>query len=147
MSSSNSAVERVFSQLSTLLSDRRLSMSHATMEDCIVIAGNSNVWSAEEKDEILKSSVSKYMSKRRVKRLSSAPAAKAQPQSIAIESEDSEEDGSEDESDASSYSEEQPPTVAVETESEEDSSASGLDSDEELPAFITYETGDDESRS
>ena len=49
ISSSNSSVERVFNVLTTLLTDRRLSMSRETMEDCMLIAGNSSVWTECER--------------------------------------------------------------------------------------------------
>ena len=50
---SNSAVERKFSFLTTLLNDRRLSMRNDSMEDCFLIAGNNSNWSEQEKEEIL----------------------------------------------------------------------------------------------
>jgi hypothetical protein len=46
---SNSAVERAFSLLTLLLSDRRLSMKHSTMTDLMLIKGNDNCWSAKER--------------------------------------------------------------------------------------------------
>ena len=76
ISSSNSSVERVFNALTTLLTDRRLSMSHETMEDCMLIAGNSSVWTECEKEEILEVAVEKYMRvKRRITKID-APAPK-----------------------------------------------------------------------
>ena len=48
ISASNSAVEKVFSTLTTLLTDCRLTMKHATMEDCLIIAGNSTIWTERE---------------------------------------------------------------------------------------------------
>ena len=70
ISASNSTVQKVFSTLITLLLDRRLTMRHSTMEDCLVIAGNSSVWSKRENDEILDEAVKKYVKKRRVKKVS-----------------------------------------------------------------------------
>ena len=55
LSSSNSPAERTFNLLTTVISDRRLSMSHETMEGCMIIAGNSKAWTEQEKKEILKS--------------------------------------------------------------------------------------------
>ena len=65
MSSSNSSVERSFSVLTTILTDRRLSMNHDTMEECILIAGNDSIWSNQEREEILLSAVRKYRVLRR----------------------------------------------------------------------------------
>ena len=45
---SNSAIERIFNLLTTLLNDRQLSMRHDTMEDCLLIAGNNSSWSDEK---------------------------------------------------------------------------------------------------
>ena len=64
-SSSNSAVERVFCTLTTILSDRRLSMSHSTMEDCVMIKGNSRNWNDDETEEILRKATDKYLETRR----------------------------------------------------------------------------------
>ena len=75
ISASNSIVEKVFSTLTTLLLDRHLTMKYSTMEDCLVIAGNSSVWSEREKDEILDGAVKKYLKKRRVKTVSHHQAA------------------------------------------------------------------------
>ena len=68
ISASNSTQEKVFSTLTILLSDCRLTMKHSTMEDCLVVAGNSSVWSEREKDEILDGAVKEYLKKRRVKK-------------------------------------------------------------------------------
>ena len=62
---SNSAVERTFSLLATLLNDRWLSIQHDTMEDCLLIAANSSNWSEQEKEEILNKAVEKYLQKKR----------------------------------------------------------------------------------
>ena len=59
MSSSNSSIERSFSVLTTILTDRRLSMNHDTMEECILITGTDSIWSNQEREEILLSSVHK----------------------------------------------------------------------------------------
>ena len=63
ISASNSTVEKVFSTLAALLLDRHLTMNHSAMEDCLVIAGNSSVWSEREKDGILDGTVKKYLKK------------------------------------------------------------------------------------
>ena len=63
ISASNSTVEKVFSTLTTLLSDHHLTMKHSTMEDCLAITGNSSVWSEREKDGILNGTIKKYLKK------------------------------------------------------------------------------------
>ena len=63
ISASNSTEEKVFSTLTTLLSDCYLTTKHSTMEDRLVIAGNSSVWSEREKDEILDGAVKEYLKK------------------------------------------------------------------------------------
>ena len=62
---SSSNVERGFSKLTTLLTDKRLSMGHNSMENCLIIAANMNSFSLEEKNEILKSATNSYLQKRR----------------------------------------------------------------------------------
>ena len=65
ISASNSTVEKVFSTLTTLLSDHHLTMKCSTMEDCLAVAGNSSVWSESEKGEILDGAVKKYLKKKK----------------------------------------------------------------------------------
>ena len=67
ISASNSTVEKVFSTLTTLLSDHHLTMKCSTMEDCLAVAGNSSVWSESEKGEILDGAVKKYLKKKNQK--------------------------------------------------------------------------------
>ena len=69
VSGSNSAVERAFSILSLILSDRRLSMNHDLMEHIMLISGNKNNWNKAEKDQIIDRAVEIYLSKRRTKQL------------------------------------------------------------------------------
>ena len=100
ISASNSAVERVFSILTTVLSDRRLTMRHETMEDCVIIAANSRLWTEKEKDEILNGAVERYMKKRRLTKLAEEP---RQHETVELQS-DSDESSSDDESgDESDY--------------------------------------------
>ena len=54
-------VERAFNILRTILSDRRLSMSHKTMENCMLIAGSERNWSKEEKEQLIIRAVDLYM--------------------------------------------------------------------------------------
>ena len=44
ISGSNSSVERMFSVVTNVLSDKRLSMSHSTLNDSLVIYGNDGLW-------------------------------------------------------------------------------------------------------
>ena len=69
---SNSAVERAFSVLTLLLNDRRLCMTHETMENLMIVKGNDKVWTEKEKKDILARSVDIYLEKRRKTKLSSA---------------------------------------------------------------------------
>ena len=61
--SSNSATEKVFNTLTTLLSNRRLRLNHETVEDFLLTVGNKNTWTESNKDEILYSAVLKYFKK------------------------------------------------------------------------------------
>ena len=96
MSGSNSTVERAFSTLRLLLSDRRLSMKHTRMEQLLVIRGNDKNWSQEEREAILVRSVDIYLEKRRKKILTAASEPQAKRQKTA-EQDSSNEDLSESE--------------------------------------------------
>ena len=48
-----------------LVTDKRLSMGHNSIENCLIIAANMNSFSLEEKKEILKSVTNSYLQKRR----------------------------------------------------------------------------------
>ena len=69
ISGSNSTVERTFSVLTNILSDKCLSMRHSTLDDSLVVYGNDGLWSAKEKEEIIDRAVQIYLktSKRRKK--------------------------------------------------------------------------------
>ena len=54
MSGSNSTVERAFSVLSSILSDRRLSLAHKVMNNIMLIKANDKNWSQDERAEIRK---------------------------------------------------------------------------------------------
>ena len=69
ISGSNSQVERTFSTVTNILSDKRLSMNHNTLEDCLVILGNDSLWTKHEKGEIMQASRELYMNKRRKKQI------------------------------------------------------------------------------
>ena len=62
---SNSTVECGFSILTSMLSDRRLSLNHNTMEDLLLIKANHHSWEELERDEILEDALKVFMSKRR----------------------------------------------------------------------------------
>lgn len=62
---SNSSVERAFSLLTLLLNDRRLSMSHETMEDLLLTKANDSAWSEAERKGIIARAVEIYLEKRR----------------------------------------------------------------------------------
>ena len=64
---SNSQVEKTFSTVTNILLDKRLSMNHNTLEDCLVILGNNSLWKKHEKEEIIQAIRELYMSKRRKK--------------------------------------------------------------------------------
>ncbi|XP_057295467.1 zinc finger protein 862-like [Hydractinia symbiolongicarpus] len=68
LSASNSTVERAFSLLTLLLSNRRLTMSHVTMENLLCINLNNKIWTEKEREEITEMAVIKYLEKRRKKK-------------------------------------------------------------------------------
>lgn len=53
-----------------MLSACKLSMSYKAMEIFLIISRNSNAWSEQEKEEILKSAIKHYLGKRRTKQWS-----------------------------------------------------------------------------
>lgn len=65
LSGSNSSVERSFSVLTSVLTDRRLKMSHATLEMLIRIYSNDKVWSEIEREEIISRATDIHLDKRR----------------------------------------------------------------------------------
>ena len=64
LSGSNSSVERAFSILRMMLSDKRLKSSHELLNYRLVIKGNHKYWTDSERTEILKRAVDIYMSKK-----------------------------------------------------------------------------------
>ena len=70
MSGSNSTVERAFSMLTLMLSDRRLCLKHAVINDIMVIKGNDKTWSSEEREQLMERALDIYLSKRRTKKVS-----------------------------------------------------------------------------
>ena len=64
ISGSNSSVERMFSCVTCILSDRRLSMSHDTLANSVIVRGNDSNWTVGERNEIIDRAVEIYTSKR-----------------------------------------------------------------------------------
>ena len=96
LSGSNSSVERAFSTLSNILSDKRMSSKHATLENLLLVKLNDKVWNDVEREEIIESALAIYLKKRRKRRLD-------QPQQPApkvprLEVEDSSSDSSDESS-------------------------------------------------
>ena len=79
-SGSNSTVERAFSLLTLLLSDRRLRLKHKTLEELLIININDKLWSAQERDEIIRHAADKFLSKRRLTRVSHATISEPPPE-------------------------------------------------------------------
>ena len=71
----NSAVERIFSTLITLLSNHRLRLNHETMGDCLLIAGNNAQTTESNKEKILDSAVLQYFEKWCTMKITVAPPA------------------------------------------------------------------------
>ena len=69
ISGSNSAVERTFSTLTLMLSDRRLCLKHENIENVILLKGNDKIWSIKERNEIIDGAVKKYLKKSRKRKL------------------------------------------------------------------------------
>ena len=63
LSTSNSMVERAFCLLILLLSDKRLSLKHETIESWIKINLSDKIWTEKEKNGILERAVDVYLSK------------------------------------------------------------------------------------
>ena len=52
-----------------MLSDKRLSMKHKTMEQLLMISVNDKIWTKEERESIILNAVDTYMTKRRTVRM------------------------------------------------------------------------------
>ena len=65
ISGSNSSVERAFSTLTLILSDRRLSLHHEKLENIMLIKGNDKNWTVLEKKTIINNAVGNFLQKRR----------------------------------------------------------------------------------
>ena len=75
LSGSNSSVERAFSILTSMLTDRRLKSSHNLLEMRLCVKINDKNWSEKEKEEILERALEIYMNKRRKLRLDDSASA------------------------------------------------------------------------
>ena len=64
-SGSNSTVERAFSLLTNMLSDRRLSTAHATMNMLMKVKLSDSLWNDVEREEVLTRALEIFLSKRR----------------------------------------------------------------------------------
>lgn len=69
MSGSNSTVERAFSVLSSILSDRRLSLAHKVINNIMMIKANDKNWSQDERADVIERALAIYLSKRRVRQV------------------------------------------------------------------------------
>ena len=57
LSGSNSSVQRAFSTLSNILSDRHMSSKHATLENLLLVKLKDKVWNDVEQEEIIESEI------------------------------------------------------------------------------------------
>ena len=69
--SNNSSVEGTFSFVTNILSDKRLSMGHNTLENSVIVSGNNSIWSEKEREEIIDRVFNRDLSKHRITTLSS----------------------------------------------------------------------------
>lgn len=73
ISGSNSSVERSFSLLTSVLTDRRLKMTHKTLQMLIRIKCNDSVWSEEERNALIERATDIHMEARRKKKIDESP--------------------------------------------------------------------------
>ena len=66
LSGSNPTVERAFSVLTMMLSDRSLSLHHETMEDLMLLKCNDKNWGCQEREDIIDRALEIFRSKRRI---------------------------------------------------------------------------------
>ena len=103
---STAIVESGFSHLTALLTDRRLSMSHSTMEASLLIKVNDLQITESERNKILEAGLESYLSKRRITKMCDSnesainvddpiPRAAAEPELLSLES-DSDSDSNSD---------------------------------------------------
>ena len=68
LSGSNSSVERAFTVLTMMLSDKRLRTSHKLMNMRLVVSINDRNWDIKEREEIIEKALEIYLSKKSRKR-------------------------------------------------------------------------------
>ena len=90
-----------------MLTDRRLSLNHGSMEMMVIIKINDYSWSESERDSIIEEATEKYLEKRRFTTMAKTPLSASSQASTLIERDERESrecdsDGSA--SDASAYS-------------------------------------------
>lgn len=94
LAGSNSAVERVFSMLTTILTNRRLKMSHSTLENLILIRCNDGIWFDYERNEIIQRAADIHLMKQRKLRVDDEETGNKRRRVEDVESDDAEEDES-----------------------------------------------------
>lgn len=105
LSGSNSTVERAFSVLTALLTDRRLKTSHDTIEMIIRIYCNDKVWSEKEREEIIERATDIHLESRRKKKMDeSQPKRQRIDIDVNILSDDNEESADDSSGDESYFS-------------------------------------------
>ena len=73
LSTSNSMVERAFSLLTLLLSDKQLSLKYETFESLMKINLSYKIWTEKKKNEILERAIDVYLSKWQGKKIAESP--------------------------------------------------------------------------
>ena len=73
MSASNSMVERAFSLLTLLLSNKRLSLKHETIKSLMKINLSDKIWTEKEKNEIFERAADVYLRRWRGKKIAEPP--------------------------------------------------------------------------
>ena len=96
ISGSNSAVERTFSVVTNILSDKRLSMRHNTINEALIVYGNDSLWSTEERESIIDRAVEIYTESKR-RRKADQPSSSPKRQRLDDEEPQIDNDGSSDE--------------------------------------------------
>ncbi len=56
-------VERAFSTLTNILTDKRLSMKHKRLEQILIISSNEKNWTVQERNEIIERALNIYLEK------------------------------------------------------------------------------------
>ena len=104
VSGSNSTVERAFSTLTNILTDKRLSMKHKRMEQILIISSTDKNWTIQERNEIIERAVDIYLQKRR-KAIVAEPPSKKSCLEVTKSSENNDEDDFETDSESETENE------------------------------------------